>query len=267
MEITKEMIKFVQGSLNIRYGHNLVVDGDAGKKTQAALMSVPVLPTDWTLKRKLIGYGQHICALKGINAGPIDGYAGPQTEYGFEQLRAQLSGNPLKPWRDDEGIGAPPSFVGDWPRQTQSDLERYYGPVGTNQTKVDCPYPVKIAWDTDKVITRFTCHEKVADSIVRVMTRVKDHYGDDISDLGLDLWGGCLNVRPMRGGTRYSTHSWGMAIDWDSARNPLRANHTKANFAKPVYNKWWELWEEEGWVSLGRERDYDWMHVQAAKVR
>ena len=25
-------------------------------------------------------------------------------------------------------------------------------------------------------------------------------------------------------------------------------------------------WEEEGWISLGRARDFDWMHVQAARL-
>ncbi len=129
------------------------------------------------------------------------------------------------------------------------------------------PYPLRIAWKKSQVVRRFTCHEKVADSIARVLTRVLDHYGDQIKPLGLDLWGGCLNVRKMRGGTKYSTHSWGIAIDWDPERNRLRWDKNKANFAKPEYEKWWQLWEEEGWVSLGQEKDYDWMHIQAARVR
>jgi len=267
MNVTPAVIKIVQDSLNRHYGHNLKVDGDAGKKTMAALMQVSAIPTHWEQTRKLVGYIQHVCALEDIDAGPVDGYWGPQTDYGFEILKAAMAnGRKPDPWRDDEGIGATPQ-PNTWPVQTQSELERYYGPVGTNQTSVVVPYPLKIAWNTDKIITKFSCHESVADSIVRVMERVADHYDDQISTLGLDLWGGCLNVRKMRGGSKWSTHSWGIAIDWDSARNPLRANHTRANFAKPVYDVWWKLWEEEGWVSLGRARDYDWMHVQAAKVR
>lgn len=267
MKMSPSIIKIIQSSLNSHYKQNLVVDGMAGKKTFAALMQVSAIPTHWEDERKLVGYIQHICQLEDINAGPVDGYWGPQTDYGYSKLKEALTtGQPQQPWRDDEGIGATP-VAGSWPVQTQSELERYYGPVGTNQTSVVLPYPVKIAWMTDRTITKFSCHEKVADSLVRVLTRVKDHYGDDISDLGLDLWGGCLNVRKMRGGSKWSTHAWGIAIDWDPARNRLRWNHTRANFAKPVYNKWWELWEEEGAVSLGRTRDYDWMHVQFAKVR
>ena len=46
----------------------------------------------------------------------------------------------------------------------------------------------------------------------------------------------------------------------------LRMDSTEAEFAKPEYDKWWECWEDEGWTSLGRTRDFDWMHVQAAHL-
>lgn len=266
MKVNKAMVKIIQDQLNKRLGLSLVVDGDPGRKTQAALAQVTVIATHWETDRQLIGYIQHLCALEGLDAGPVDGLWGPQTAYGYENLKVKLAGNKLAPWRDDEGLGGDPDGEG-WPLQTQSELEKFYGPVGSNMTKVVLPYPVKIAWATEKVVTRFTCHEKVADSISRVLTRVADHYGDDISKLGLDLWGGCLNVRKMRGGSKWSTHSWGMAIDWDPSRNQLRWKKDKANFAKPVYEKWWKLWEQEGWVSLGREKNYDWMHVQAARVK
>ena len=84
--------------------------------------------------------------------------------------------------------------------------------------------------------------------------------------MGLDLWGGCHNIRPIRGGTRRSAHSWGIAIDFDSDRNQLHWGRDKATFAKPEYDYWWKYWEEEGWVSLGRIRNFDWMHLQAARL-
>ena len=97
-----------------------------------------------------------------------------------------------------------------------------------------------------------------------VLERVQDHYGDQISELGLDMWGGCYNKRKMRGGSRWSTHSWGIAIDWDPSRNQLKWKANQANFAKPEYDIWWKLWEDEGFTSLGRAKNYDYMHVQAA---
>jgi hypothetical protein len=96
---------------------------------------------------------------------------------------------------------------------------------------------------------------------------VLQHYGPDkVRQLGLDLFGGCLNVRKMRGGSAWSMHSWGIAFDFDPDRNQLKWGRDRAVFARPEYQKWWELWEEEGAVSLGRARNFDWMHVQFASL-
>jgi hypothetical protein len=112
------------------------------------------------------------------------------------------------------------------------------------------------------------CNAKVKDSLLRVLTKVKTSYGvGEISRLRLDYFGGCFNYRPMRGGTMLSTHSWGIALDFDPINNQLKWDKTKATFGRPEYIRWWEIWEEEGWVSLGRQRNYDWMHVQACKIQ
>lgn len=98
-------------------------------------------------------------------------------------------------------------------------------------------------------------------------TRVHGHYGEQrIRDLGLDLFGGCYNNRKMRGGSNLSMHALAIAIDHDPERNQLRWGRDRAAFAKPVYDAWWRFWADEGWVSLGRERDMDWMHIQAARL-
>ena len=70
----------------------------------------------------------------------------------------------------------------------------------------------------------------------------------------------------MRGGTKPSTHSWGIALDWYPSRNKLRWGRDRASLAAPDCDDWWRIWEAEGWVSLGRSRNFDWMHVQAAKI-
>ena len=40
----------------------------------------------------------------------------------------------------------------------------------------------------------------------------------------------------------------------------------RPRLAQPDGETFWKLWEDEGWVSLGRARNYDWMHVQAARL-
>jgi hypothetical protein len=264
--ITTEMKKLVQSELNKRYGSNLVVDGITGSKTEAALMKVSVLPTEWDIDRKLIGFIQHVATLEGIDAGAIDGRWGPQTDQAHEDLVYKLKHGKLpEPWRQDEFHG---HTDGKWPLQNEADMNAFYGEVGTNQGKCNSPYPLKLAWDTDKVINRFTCHEKVAPVIERILQKVLDHYGlEEIQRLRLDLWGGALNVRKMRGGTKWSTHSWGTSVDWDPANNKLKWGKDKATLAGPEYDFWWQCWEEEGAVSLGREQNRDWMHVQFARLK
>jgi len=67
-------------------------------------------------------------------------------------------------------------------------------------------------------------------------------------------------------------HSWAIAFDFDpenngyrSSKNP-RDGHPKAEFSDPVYDRWFQMWEAEGAISLGRERDYDWMHILFARL-
>jgi hypothetical protein len=107
---------------------------------------------------------------------------------------------------------------------------------------------------------------KVSESLERILHRVREEYGDEeIRRLRLNLYGGSYNVRRKRGGTSWSTHAWGIAMDWDPGNNKLKWGRDRATLAKPEYDTWWRIWEDEGWVSLGRESNYDWMHVQAAR--
>jgi hypothetical protein len=167
-------------------------------------------------------------------------------------------------WRDEEPLAVNPNH---WPDQNEANLNTFFGAVGTNQANLVLPYPHRVAWNVRQTIHSFSCNSKVHDSAQRALTKVFDHYGmERIKELRLDRWGGCLNVRKMRGGSKWSMHSWGIAIDYDPDRNQLKWGRDKAAFAQPEYDSWWRFWEEEGWVSLGRTRNYDWMHVQAAKL-
>lgn len=227
----------------------------------------------------------------GFACGPIDGRVGDLTVAalkGFEKahglrvdgtadeivvkaLRAPASAiSPAQmaaiPNRDDdtgEDAYAPMQTI--WPRQ--SDVERFYGAVGERQVRVEIPFDMFLAWGNRQRITRMTLHRKVADSAARVLNRVADTYSAaDRKALGIDQFGGSLNVRRMRGGSRYSMHSWGIAIDFDPARNALNTHKPAARLSHDDAIPFWEAWEDEGWLSLGRARDFDWMHVQAARL-
>lgn len=154
---------------------------------------------------------------------------------------------------------------GRWPRQR--DVAAFYGAVGTRQTRIEVPWTMRLAWDKDVRVRKVTLHEKVAPSAKLVFEKLRGMYSDrEIKALGLDLFGGSLNVRRMRGGSRYSMHSWGIAIDFDPERNQLSWKRPRARLSEDDAIPFWRAFEAEGWVSLGRARNFDWMHVQAARL-
>ncbi|MCW5965205.1 MAG: M15 family metallopeptidase [Bryobacterales bacterium] len=229
------------------------------------------VPRSWSRARRALAAKQLVCRQNGIDVGAIDGLMGPQTAFAFEVYEARQQGKPepIVAARNRRAPTAPSpapgAMVPPWPRQ--AGVEAFYGAIGDNQIGLDLPYPMRIAWDTSKVIRRFPIHEKVHDSAQRCLEQIAKKYnGSARSELGLDLFGGCLNVRRMRGGSAWSMHSWGIAIDFDPTRNSLHSNRNNARLAQPDCNAFWEIWEAEGWLSLGRARNFDWMHVQAAHL-
>jgi len=253
------------------------IDGQRGPKTAAAVDAAlresadgPPETAGWSDLRKANAVLQLWCTAEGIDAGKIDGLWGPQTEFAVDTVITKMrEGVMPEAWRDTIEI-AP--AADRWP--LQRDLVSFYGPPGKKGgpwpsylVKVACPWKLKISFQMSSLRTHLNVHEKLADSLGTVLEKVHKTYGDqNINRLGLDIFGGDYNARLMRGGTKPSTHSWGIAFDFDPERNPLKANRATARFAHSDYEDWWRAWEDEGWVSLGRARNFDWMHVQAARL-
>jgi hypothetical protein len=262
MKLLKKHIKVIQNQLN-KLGYNSEIeDGIFGNKTKAALNHIDELPIEWDNERRAIGFIQFACKKNFINAGKIDGYWGPQTEYAFETLSEFITSGHLPAlWRDIIPLNVNPN---KWPSSAEADIVNFYGAVNKNQKRFVLPYSHRLSWNKDTIIDSIYCNEKIHESLNRVLTNVLNYYGlEEIRRLRLDLYGGCLNVRKMRGGSKWSTHSWGIAIDYDPDNNKLKWGSDKASFSKAEYSKWWRFWEEEGWTSLGRTKNYDWMHIQA----
>ncbi len=220
-------------------------------------------------QRRIVAAGQVLCRIDDIETGKIDGLIGPQTRHAFKVYDARKRGDKnAETWRDGDQdkppLVAPPPPATTWPRQR--DCTKFYGPVGSNQISISVPYPLKLAWDTQKTIKRISCHKKVAEPTRRVLERVIAHYGlDEIRRLRLDLFGGSLNVRKMRGGSS-CMHAWGIAFDFDPERNQLKWHKPKAVFSGAEYRPWFNAWSAEGAIGLGPARDYDWMHTQFARL-
>lgn len=230
---------------------------------------------DWSDDRLYIAGLQALCKQDGIEVGDIDGVKGPRTEWALQVYAAHARGDRSDDtWRDDEDKRDPPVAARQparstsWPTQAEARGNRsIFGAFGQNQKRLIFPYPMKLAWAPSRIIRSAYCNAAVHDAALRALQKALGVYGEDgIKRLRLDYFGGCLNVRKVTGGTELSMHSWGVAFDFDPARNGYRVHKPAAEFSKPEYDDWFRAWEDEGAISLGRARDYDWMHIQFARL-
>lgn len=149
---------------------------------------------------------------------------------------------------------------------TDSQTIAQYGQPGDpdNLTTILLPYPMRIAWDMEKTVTKIQCHKLIANRLLLVFNEILAVYGyDKLKELGIDLFGGCLNVRLMRGSkTRWSKHSWAIAVDLNPAANGLKVSWAKALFSKPEYKPLIDIFYKHGFFNLGKEKGYDAMHFE-----
>lgn len=226
----------------------------------------------WGTPRTTLASEQLAYKWLGIDSGPIDGLLGPQTLYA-RQAFAQRTGDKREPSpfetvrdRDPE---APPAVRSRFPRE--KDMIAFYGTPGpeieASLVRVRCPWELTLAWNPAVTTSSVSIHKHCAASLQSVFDELLTLYShSDIVSLGLNLYGGSYSHRRKRGGSSWSTHAFGAAIDWDPAHNGLYVKAPAARLSRSEYLPWWTVWETHGWLSLGRARDYDWMHVQAAML-
>lgn len=261
-----DLIKLVQTYLHNYSLYNGAIDGLLGPNTMAGVNSEKMktlvkFPTILSDVQKVVLLAQYVLKVNGLYDRALDGFYGPVTQFAVDNYwtNSRNSGD----WRDKIHPQTKPS-KNSWPGNIPGELKAFYGEMGKNLVTVELPYHF-IYEDGMKAVSKISCHKLVAPSLERVLSSVLKVYGmKEIERLQLDLYAGCLSSPPrlMRGGTQYSTHSWGISLDFMSAKNQLRWKEGQATLARPEYVPFWECWELEGWTSLGRRYNYDWMHVQ-----
>lgn len=268
------IIRHIQQSLAQAGFYSGIIDGKRGPKTNKAIDHVLTslaarLPDDWAKwsnKRQAIAYVQLLCHEKDIDAGKIDGYWGPTTESATEQLLALLeTGIIPRGFGDITPVRINPH---NFPFEGFNSLNAFYGkPCEIPLVRVPCPWTLRMDWNLRETSNVITIHQRLSDSLAGILQNTLDIYGlDGVKQLGLDRYGGSMNCRKKRGSvSAWSTHAWGIAIDWFPGQNKMHWDSRKASLAHPDLDAWWALWEQEGWLSLGRTEDRDWMHIQAAK--
>lgn len=270
------------------------IDGEYGRNTNTAIEALFLQQkikgwTNWSKQRRANAAMQLFCRIDNIEIGEIDGLIGEQSRYAFSVYDARKANGgklvaAVEQWRDTPAANIPlsppkiivpitssqvnaPSSKPRWPSQSAAAMDSFFGAKGANTITVTMPFKFRIAWNLEQTTQKIACNKKVAESLERIWVRALDHYGyDELKRLGLDLFGGCLNVRKMRGGSAWSIHSWGCAWDTDPDHNQLKFKRAQATLDNPPFDPYWRFVYDEGAIGLGPERDYDWMHFQFAHL-
>lgn len=149
-----------------------------------------------------------------------------------------------------------------WPNSDQASLRAFYGEPGDESNLVSFQFPFPTYYE-GKIVRTGRCHKKVKDSLLRILTRIGDKWGKfpGIMEEAQD-YGGIYNFRNKRGGSTYSVHAWGAAIDLDADDNAFRDSWPmKADMPLEIM----EEFSKEGWLSAGAFWGYDAMHFQATR--
>ncbi len=194
------------------------------------------------MKTQIQRIQQHL----GINA---DGIVGPQTLQAISTALGIITRHPI------------------WP--AQSEVRRgtsIFGAPGREENLVNILPPYTLYYE-GKPVRSIRVHKLIATHVQQALREVLTHYGEqEIQRLGLNQYGGSYNCRPTATGKKLSMHAWGIALDFAPASNAYSCKAPRASLSHPDCAVWWQIWEQHGAVSLGRQRNYDWMHLQFAEL-
>lgn len=183
-----------------------------------------------------------------------DGKAGPRTIAAWQGHLARCTEN--RP--AVEGITRR-----RWPAPDERSLIDFYGPPGQSRlVYFDLPYPMRLAWDRETIVTRARCHRRVENSLTEILEAIFDLYGslEEVQAHRMDLFGGIYSFRLMRGSQAWSTHAWGVAIDLDPEQNGFQTPWpSEATMPLEVI----EIFEAAGWTTGALAWGRDAMHAQA----
>jgi hypothetical protein len=152
-------------------------------------------------------------------------------------------------------------FPNPWPKTDQASLRAFYGNPGDEENLVTIEFPYPMFYEGKKV-TRTRVHKKCALSLSRVLEKVGSLYVPAVPEVAEEAqdYNGVYNFRPKRGGTSWSLHAWGAAIDLDADDNTFRdAWPVVADMPMQIM----ECFAREGWKSAGAFWGYDAMHHEA----
>lgn len=251
------------------------IDGAFGPLSNAAMHAVELRdaahytfdPTSTTEHRRMTACAQACLNELGYQAGAVDGWLGVNTT---EALNAFLfvltNGREEVVDRTPDADFNPP---GDIPRQR--DVARVYGDPETQipdrLTLIKLPFKLRIDYNLRTSTNKIRVHRDCAPQLEAALIAVRAHYGPDrMRELGIDRYAGAYYKRRMRGGSSWSMHAYGCAIDFFAEPNGLRMACPQALFCGAAYKPFLDIMEEHEWLPAVRLWGKDAMHFQRARL-
>ena len=188
---------------------------------------------------------QEISAMQQRIGVPADGFWGPLSIAICRQYLRSLMPSP-----------------NPWPKSNPASLRAFYGDPGDESQLVSITFPSPMFYG-GRLVKTTRVHRKLAASLLRILSDIGTRYSGTpgIMEEAAD-YGGVFNFRLKRGGTSYSLHAYGAAIDLDADDNTFRDSWPMAS-DMPL--EIMECFAREGWLSAGAFWGYDGMHHQATQ--
>ena len=146
-------------------------------------------------------------------------------------------------------------------KEDQAKVDAILGPPGEDGgfsppfETVDLPAKLPLAWDNSASVSSIKVHPAIACEARVALEKVfKAGFWDKL------IFGGTYVPRKARGGSFFSVHSWGVAVDLNPDENQLSWGRDRAQFAQPEFSPLMDIFEAAGFFSTGRSKNYEWGH-------
>ena len=108
--------------------------------------------------------------------------------------------------------------------QTFGDINKFVRSDGTidpkweqNMVAVPIPFSIPLSWALNTKVSSIRVHRKLAPTLAATFQAIYDR---GLANL-VQTYGGAYMYRPKRGSAKFSTHSWGIALDLNTATNQM----------------------------------------------
>jgi hypothetical protein len=251
------------------------IDGILGQKSRMAMQAIRTRhaalytfnPDNSTDARRCVAVAQACLHQLGHDPGSVDGWNGVNTT---EALNAFLFKN-VNGKEESIDRSPVPGFTPSGSIPKQSQVDSVYGTPGqqikSRLVTIKLPFKLRIDWNLRQRTNKITVHKDCAQQLEAALIAVRAKYGAaEMERLGIDRYAGAYNHRKMRGGSKWSMHAYGCAIDFYAQPNGLRTPCPDALFCGPEYKDFLDIMESHEWLPAIRLWGKDAMHFQRARL-